>query len=642
MKKIAALGTFFLFFFVALIGWNSCYVQAAVENDSNMKTEKYDVDIVVEKDGSYTVTEKIKVHFLNPRHGIYRYIPYKGKIITYDKDKTKHSMVYYAGIDMEDSNIDYDKSEENGNVVLRFGSEDVTVSRATYKFSYRLTPTYQGETYNRAYFNIFPTQWKNKIPAGSSFKIHFPKKTDLNQLYFYEGAYGDATQAGNDIRITKDDKQDVISGTLQKDFNLGSGMTCYGQLGDGYFTGNAQPGLHKTVFAFSMVLLIFTLFAFFKFGKDEKIIPSIQYHPPEGLDSAAVGYIIDGSVENRDIVSLILYWADHGNLRIQEKKKGKVTLIHLKDLPKNTPKYQKLMFNNLFEKKKSIEVASMEYKFADTMELVKDKIQYYYKHKIYTHISSAVRVVAFILSLLPLITFWLMIEHYHLDKGGNLVLGILCGILYVIALFLGCRTVDQWYSITSKKRRIRIILVIALMVLALPGYGSYYFNEVSSGNMFDFCWVYVAVALISLVCAVCTIFMKKRTSQCVQWMGYLAGLRDFIETAELDRMRVLAQDHPDMFYHILPYASVFGLFDIYAKKLDALSIPAPSWYDPYVEDSYFRYGMLNHCINHTVAQTLSVPEPSESGSNSDGFSGGDFGGGGFSGGGFGGGGGGSW
>ena len=98
-----------------------------------------------------------------------------------------------------------------------------------------------------------------------------------------------------------------------------------------------------------MVLLIFTLFAFFKFGKDEKIIPSIQYQPPEGLDSAAVGYIIDGSVENRDIVSLILYWADHGNLRIQEKKKGKVTLIHLKDLPKNTPKYQKLMFNNLFE-----------------------------------------------------------------------------------------------------------------------------------------------------------------------------------------------------------------------------------------------------------------------------------------------------
>ena len=52
----------------------------------------------------------------------------------------------------------------------------------------------------------------------------------------------------------------------------------------------------------------------------------------------------------------------------------------------------------------------------------------------------------------------------------------------------------------------------------------------------------------------------------------------FIETAELDRMKVLAKDHPDMFYHILPYSMVFGLFDLYAKKLDALKLPAPDWY----------------------------------------------------------------
>ena len=86
--------------------------------------------------------------------------------------------------------------------------------------------------------------------------------------------------------------------------------------------------------------------------------------------------------------------------------------------------------------------------------------------------------------------------------------------------------------------------------------------------------------------------MKKRTHQCVEWMGYLAGLRDFIETAELDRMKVLAKDHPDMFYHILPYSMVFGLFDLYAKKLDALKLPAPDWYVYGGSDPYFHYYMM--------------------------------------------------
>ena len=114
-------------------------------------------------------------------------------------------------------------------------------------------------------------------------------------------------------------------------------------------------------------------------------------------------------------------------------------------------------------------------------------------------------------------------------------------------------------------------------------------------------------------------------------MGYLAGLRDFIETAELDRMKVLAKDHPDMFYHILPYSMVFGLFDLYAKKLDALKLPAPDWYVYGGSDPYFHYYMMGHYMDHVVSENLTVVEPSESGGVGEFFSGGD---GGFSGGGW--------
>ena len=55
-------------------------------------------------------------------------------------------------------------------------------------------------------------------------------------------------------------------------------------------------------------ILLITAALFVLFGRDEKIIPSIQYQPPEGMDSAVVGYVLDGSVDDMMLFLLILYW----------------------------------------------------------------------------------------------------------------------------------------------------------------------------------------------------------------------------------------------------------------------------------------------------------------------------------------------
>ena len=75
---------------------NNVFANDEVTYDSNMQTKKFDVDVKVGEDGSYTVTENIKVKFVNPRHGIYRYIPYKGKVITSDKNGDQKKLLYYA------------------------------------------------------------------------------------------------------------------------------------------------------------------------------------------------------------------------------------------------------------------------------------------------------------------------------------------------------------------------------------------------------------------------------------------------------------------------------------------------------------------------------------------------------------------
>ena len=110
----------------------------------------------------------------------------------------------------------------------------------------------------------------------------------------------------------------------------------------------------------------------------------------------------------------------------------------------------------------------------------------------------------------------------------------------------------------------------------------------------------LSAALVSCAGMILTGFMKKRTEQCVEWMGYLAGLRDFIETAELERMKVIAEQSPHLFYHILPFAYVFGLTDLLLDKMRDLSLPAPDWYETRSSSPYFDYYLMHRMMHEDL------------------------------------------
>jgi hypothetical protein len=91
---------------------------------------------------------------------------------------------------------------------------------------------------------------------------------------------------------------------------------------------------------------LLSILLWFRFGRDPQVVRTVEFYSPEGVTPAELGYIIDGAVDSKDVVSLIIYWANGGYLTIREDEEKKFTLIKKKDLPDSVPVHPELIINS--------------------------------------------------------------------------------------------------------------------------------------------------------------------------------------------------------------------------------------------------------------------------------------------------------
>jgi len=131
-------------------------------------------------------------------------------------------------------------------------------------------------------------------------------------------------------------------------------------------------------------------------------------------------------------------------------------------------------------------------------------------------------------------------------------------------------------------------------------------------------------------------FLRKsapRTDIGIEKYSEAASLKNFLvsQDAQLD-----FQAEKQMFFEkLLPYASAFGVEDVWIKRFGNLDIKAPDWYEGDISN-FYALNTINHTIGSAIGSSVSNSSSRSSSGFSSGFSGGSSGGGG------GGGGGGSW
>lgn len=611
---------------------------------SDFDTPSFRTEVTVNRDNSFDITETITVNFHKAKHGIYRYIPMEGTALyqAYGKEVEQSRKMKIDRVKVE--GYPYDTYKEEGNRVIRVGDPDKTVSgKHTYKISYRCR-AYDDkiDAYDLFYYNVLPSGlqggWETSIDYASV-KITMPEEFEQKNLNIFAGYYG-----GNEYidRLSVKTSGRVIELESTDYLPQGAGVTVQVLLPEGYFQNEMS-----TDWAYPLLILLCLLFAAVSvllwvcFGKDRPLVQTVEFYPPEGLTSADIGYIIDGYVDRKDIISMILYFAEQGYLTIEEREKGTFVLHKVRDLPEGRNSYEYTLMNGLFCQGdgQSAELSQLKEYFFQHYQTAANQLKDKYKSRekrIFYKSGNIARFVSVILMVMP-ICVGILLSSVFVQNMAMAIVAAPASVALLILYGIGMFLYDQKDSMTRGKfvaGNVVIFLLSALTLVVSAGFITWMTGPIAG----------IITAVSSAVSYICARQMRKRTPYGTAITSKILGFRHFIETCELERLKLLADENPSYFYNVLPYAYVFGLSDTWARKFESIAIEPPSWYGGHYGGRAFNTWMFMNAFHpcaYAMQQNLGIPAAA-SDSGGGGFGGSGFSGGGFSGGGFGGGGGGAW
>lgn len=622
----------------------SCIV-TPVNAQEAFTIENLDIHMRVEEDGTYTVEEHYTLDFTSERHGFYRSIPtkYDMKWTNPDTGRIDDRSYYFPIDNVSCGKATCDKSITDNNIVLKIGDAHKTViGTQQYTISYRVhTKDLDYHDLQMLYWNLVGNEFDTTI-KHMTYTIEMPKEFDANLISTYTGGYRAAYP-----NLSANVQGTTITGELLEPLSNYEAATIMVNLPDGYFIFPDAPDYLLYAIIGSIVILVISLGLFLRFGKDDPVITTIEFKAPEGLDSAGVGYVIDAMVDNKDVLSLIIDWANRGYMKIHDDDDHHMKLEKIKDMDSvDTTPYECTFFHAIFKKKDLVDEEELKESYvSDGLSSAKTMIWNYFhanENRVYTSASFWLQIMMSVLIALPTIlcSYAVLYAHYGMIEmtfpclflgGFGLVFTIPWFFVMRKRLVLKKLVFFLLWGLCFLLNAMIFTITAVLIVLWGPAYG----------------WLYAMMYMVvEIVLLFILMFMDKRTKQGNRWLGQILGLKDFILQCEKDRLELLVEENPSAFYDILPYAYVLGVSDVWAKKFESLIVPTPDWYDYHGYynghfSTYLWWGYFHHSFHH-VSTAASYVEPKGGSGIGGGSIGGGFSGGGFSGGGFGGGGGGSW
>ena len=651
-KKIFVVITLFLVFYYSsnIYGFtepsNSTSTSSALTPSKNTKyqsygyvIDKYNVNIIVNEDNTLDITEDITAYFNISKHGIIRSIPLRNNITRLD-GTTSTNRTQLTNLSV---NTEYTTSREDGNLKIKIGSASHALTgkqKYTIKYTYNLGKD-SSKNYDELYYNIIGNEWDTVI-GNVTFSVTMPKTFDSKKVGFSSGVKGSTDNSNIKYSI----KGNTITGSYNGILKVNEGLTIRCELPEGYFVGaNLKINIiNYIIYIIPIIFLAISIWIWYKFGKNDRIVETVEFYPPHGFNSLEVGFLYKGLADNQDVTSLLIYLANQGYIKISETDVSKFTGFKITKLKEyaGINVNEKIFLDGLFSITNSNEVTADDLydKFYKTQNNILSNINSDENiNKIFEKNSSNKKV--FII-LMIIATFCLITipPLYAFGTLSNILIALLfpgIGFTLLFTMVFGNEKTVYVKTNGTYTYSLLITKLFGFLWGILFGGIPWLFLVLPALKQEPFYLIGYILGLASVLgMSICLEHLSKRTPYGNEMLGKIRGFKNYLKTAEKDKLNAMVMQDPTYFYNILPYTYVLGISDVWISKFETISMQAPTWYNEGADFDMVTFGTFMNSTMVSVQNTMSYD------STSDNSSGGGSSGGGSSGGGSGGGGGSSW
>lgn len=306
--------------------------------------------------------------------------------------------------------------------------------------------------------------------------------------------------------------------------------------------------LNVILIIFVTVLALASYIMLRKNNTKKDAVESVEFYPPDGLNSLDVGCLYAGECKSEHITSLLLYFQNKGLLNIEEHKRqgtdiNTFTIYKLKEYYGNN-EVEKNFFEGLFNcrtanllqtSERTLGINASDTPFISelsqtdiTKTVTEDELRLNF-YRVYQDVKDAEENA---------------IENELYEKAineGNRDSLRISGVLALITIALGF-TISIGNFATASDEATRIDLMVYSLI----------------------------ATIITLVLALKSKGMK---SKGIELYGRVKGFRTFIETAEKDKIEKISAENPEYFFDILPFAYSLGLTNEYISKFENIKVP---------------------------------------------------------------------
>ena len=660
--------------------------------------DKYDINIIVNENNTFDIAEKITAYFNTRKHGIIRTIPLKNEITRLDGSKSSNR-TQITNLNVSD---EYLITRQNGNYGIKIGSEEHTLigeKEYTISYTYNLGKDPM-KNYDEIYYNIIGNNWDTVI-GNITFTVTMPKEFDSSKLGFSYGPVGSTDNSNIKYNVSGN----TITGSYEGILNAKEALTIRCELPEGYFVGaklnfNLKDNISLII---PIIFLVISIILWCKFGRNDIIVETVEFYPPDDINSLDAGFMYNGKATNKDVTSLLVYLANKGYIEITnldfESELDDVTLdssfVNLKiselqnkvneEKIKNSESKKVKYFENVLNVYRNVSISG-NYNKNNLKALIRKENNRcdFLIRKLKDYDGTNENEKLFMNGLFEngrkevtdkklynsfYITNDKILQNanksVNLDKifvkNGMGIKKIIFCMIYVAYLLITLPPIINNIQLNDI-----FLALVAPTIAYIVGLGAVLGNKTEYDKKITLVFsimlggmslifsmlpllindaLYLISFIIGLICII--LMMKisahipKRNTYGREILGKLRGFKNFLEVAEKEKLEALVSKNPNYFYDILPYTYVLEISDKWIKKFETISMQAPTWFDSYNKFDVSNFGKFMNSTMSYAENGMSINPNTLHSSSNHSFSGGSSGGG-MSGGGSGGGGGSSW